>query len=62
MIEIQHLSKSFQTADGQVDALQDVNLSIGNGEIYGVIGMSGAGKVHPRCAASTCLSARPKAA
>ena len=44
MIEIQHLSKSFQTADGQVDALQDVNLSIGNGEIYGVIGMSGAGK------------------
>lgn len=44
MIEIQHLSKSFQTAEGKVDALRDVSLSIGDGEIYGIIGMSGAGK------------------
>ena len=44
MIELKHLSKSFETADGKVEALKDVNLMIRNGEIYGIIGMSGAGK------------------
>ena len=44
MIEIQHLSKTFQTAEGQVDALRDINLSIPDGDIFGIIGMSGAGK------------------
>ena len=44
MIEIKNLSKQFQTADGSVDALQNVNLTIGDGDIYGIIGMSGAGK------------------
>ena len=44
MIEIQHLSKSFQTSDGTVEALRDISLSIADGEIYGIIGMSGAGK------------------
>ncbi|HIR52356.1 MAG TPA: ATP-binding cassette domain-containing protein [Candidatus Onthovicinus excrementipullorum] len=44
MIEIKHLSKSFQTSGGDVDALKDVSLTIRDGEIYGIIGMSGAGK------------------
>ncbi len=44
MIELRNLSKSFTTADGQVDALRNVNLTINNGDIYGIIGMSGAGK------------------
>ena len=44
MIELRNLSKSFVTADGPVDALQNVNLTINNGDIYGIIGMSGAGK------------------
>jgi D-methionine transport system ATP-binding protein len=44
MIEIKHLSKSFQTADGRVEALKDVSLTIRDGDIYGIIGMSGAGK------------------
>ena len=44
MIEIQHLSKTFSTADGTVEALKDISLTIGDGEIYGIIGMSGAGK------------------
>lgn len=44
MIEIENLSKSFQTPAGAVDALKDVTLTVQDGEIYGVIGMSGAGK------------------
>ncbi len=44
MIELRNLSKSFTTADGQVDALKHVSLTINNGDIYGIIGMSGAGK------------------
>ena len=44
MIEIQHLTKTFTTSDGDLDALRDVSLKIDDGEIYGIIGMSGAGK------------------
>ena len=44
MIEIKHLSKTFQMKDGAVNALSDINLTIPNGSIYGIIGMSGAGK------------------
>ncbi len=43
-IEVKHLFKTFEGASGQVDALQDINLSIAHGDIYGIIGMSGAGK------------------
>ena len=44
MIELSHLNKTFQTADGTVDALKDINLTIEDGDIFGIIGMSGAGK------------------
>ncbi len=44
MIEVRNLSKTFVTKEQNVDALQDISLSIGVGEIYGIIGMSGAGK------------------
>ena len=44
MIEIKGLTKTFTTADGEVEALKNVNLTINDGEIYGIIGMSGAGK------------------
>ena len=44
MIEIQHLSKTFETKDGKVEALKDINITVENGDIYGIIGMSGAGK------------------
>ena len=44
MIEIKHVSKTFQMKDGVVEALQDINLTIPDGMIYGIIGMSGAGK------------------
>ncbi len=44
MIEIQHVSKHFNTAEGTVQALNDVSISIPDGDIFGIIGMSGAGK------------------
>lgn len=44
MIEIKELSKTFDGAGGRVDALKNINITIGDGEIYGIIGMSGAGK------------------
>ena len=40
VLEISHLSKKF----GQQYALNDVNLSIRKGDIYGLIGKNGAGK------------------
>ena len=44
MIEIKHVSKTFQMKDGAVNALKDIDLTIPDGSIYGIIGMSGAGK------------------
>ena len=44
MIELQHVSKTFENAGGRVDALRNVSLTIADGDIYGIIGMSGAGK------------------
>ena len=44
MIEIKNLSKTFHTAEGEVEALKNVSLSIADGDIFGIIGMSGAGK------------------
>lgn len=43
-IVIEHVSKTFSSKDGTVEALKDVNLTIESGDIYGIIGMSGAGK------------------
>ena len=44
IIEIHNLSKTFVTKDADVEALQNIDLSIQAGDIYGIIGMSGAGK------------------
>ncbi len=44
MIELRHLDKTYHVATGDVVALQDINLTISDGEIFGIIGLSGAGK------------------
>ena len=44
VIEIKNLYKSFVSKDKTVEALEDINLTINEGDIYGIIGMSGAGK------------------
>lgn len=44
MIEIKNLYKNFDSANGPIQALNDINLTIADGEIFGIIGLSGAGK------------------
>ena len=44
MIELKHITKRFPTAEGEFTALRDVSLTIGDGDIFGIVGMSGAGK------------------
>ena len=44
VIEARGLNLVFQTADGPVQALKDVNLTIGKGEFVSFIGPSGCGK------------------
>lgn len=43
-IEIDNISKTFETKDGTVEALKNISINIEKGNIYGIIGMSGAGK------------------
>lgn len=43
MVEIRKLCKTFAGAK-EVEALRDVNLSVQDGEIFGIMGKSGAGK------------------
>lgn len=44
MIELCHVTKSFQTDHSSVEAVRDVSLTIEKGDIFGIIGLSGAGK------------------
>ena len=44
IIEIKSLTKIFHTKEREVKALENIDLSIGEGAVYGIIGMSGAGK------------------
>lgn len=44
LIEIRHLSKTYNDTCDSYEALRDINLTIGNGDIFGIIGVSGAGK------------------
>lgn len=44
MIQLNNLSKTFQTPEGVLCAVSAVSLQIGKGDIYGIVGFSGAGK------------------
>ena len=44
IIEIKNLKKVFATKTDKLVALQDINISIEKGEIFGIIGLPGAGK------------------
>ena len=45
MIQIENLNKTYQVANNESHvALRDINLTIEDGSIFGIIGQSGAGK------------------
>ena len=44
IISLQSVTKEFDTKNGKVVALKDINLDIKAGDAYGIIGLSGAGK------------------
>ena len=44
MISIQHLSKTFQTGQRSLLAVDDVSFDVQQGEVYGLLGPNGAGK------------------
>lgn len=44
MIELKNVSKTFKTNQKEVHAVKNVNITVDDGEIFGVIGYSGAGK------------------
>lgn len=44
LIELVNLSKTFKSSQGEVAAVRDVNLTINDGDVFGIIGFSGAGK------------------
>lgn len=44
MIEIKNLNKTYHLKTGDVEAIKDVSLEINDGEVFGIIGYSGAGK------------------
>ena len=43
MIQVENLCKSFSTKSGTVEAARNISFSIEKGEIFGIIGLSGAG-------------------
>lgn len=44
MIQIEQLSKTYQTKHGTVTGVDNVSLEVKTGEIFGIVGYSGAGK------------------
>ena len=44
MIDLQNVSQTYRGPSGPVHALRDVSLHVATGQVYGVIGRSGAGK------------------
>ncbi|MGB9978079.1 ATP-binding cassette domain-containing protein [Methanobacterium sp.] len=45
MIKVENLSKTYKIENGgEIEALKDINLNVEEGEVVGIIGMSGSGK------------------
>ena len=57
MIDLVNVEKTYYSKAGDIHALHKTSLSIKAGEIFGIIGLSGAGK---SCAASICWKNRPQ--
>ena len=47
MIELKSVTKTYYSQNKPIEALKNINLNIEAGEIYGILGKSGAGKKCP---------------
>ncbi|HVW73807.1 MAG TPA: dipeptide ABC transporter ATP-binding protein [Rhizomicrobium sp.] len=61
LLEITDLNVCFATADGEVEAVKNASLAIGQGECLGVVGESGSGKSQLFLAAFGLLAANGRA-
>lgn len=61
IIQLKNVTKRFGAGEEEVAALEDISIAVQPGEIFGVIGLSGAGKA-PWSAVSTSWSVLPAAA
>jgi len=57
MLEVKNLSKAYKTDQGEFHALDNVSVTVNKGEVFGFIGLSGAGKT----SLARCVSALEKA-
>ena len=47
MIELKNLSKVYDNGRNRVEAIKDINLTIEDGDIFGIIGLSGQEYAYP---------------
>ena len=44
VLKLENISKTYQARNGEIEALKDINFSVGEGEFVSIIGPSGCGK------------------
>lgn len=44
LLTVEHLSMRYQSAEGEIDAIEDISFSVSDGEFISIIGPSGCGK------------------
>ena len=44
VLKLENISKTYQAKNGEIEALKDINFSVGEGEFVSIIGPSGCGK------------------